>query len=146
MAAIHLRPMRPEDYDAVKLLWEATEGVGLDASDECERIVAYLQRNPGLSHVACDTTRTVGDDIVGAVLCGFDGRRGDLVHLAVTREYRGRGIGRQLVEECLSRLHEVGMLKCNIRVYATNSEGQAFWRRMGFAMRDDLAVMQRKTE
>jgi putative acetyltransferase len=138
--------MRPEDYDAVKSLWEATEGVGLDASDERERIVAYLQRNPGLSQVVCDEARTAGDDIVGAVLCGFDGRRGDLCHLAVARDYRGRGIGRRLVEECLSRLHEVGMLKCNIRVYATNSEGQAFWRRMGFAMRDDLAVMQRKIE
>jgi N-acetylglutamate synthase len=146
MAAIHIRPMRPEDYGAVKSLWEATEGVGLDASDERERIVAYLQRNPGLSQVACDETRTVGDDIVGAVLCGFDGRRGDLCHLAVVRDYRGLGIGRRLVEECLTRLREVGMLKCNIRVYATNSEGQAFWRRMGFAMRDDLAVMQRKIE
>jgi ribosomal protein S18 acetylase RimI-like enzyme len=144
MASIHIRPMRPDDYDAVKFLWEATEGVGLDASDKRERIVAYLQRNPGLSQVACDGAQTDGDDIVGAVLCGFDGRRGDLCHLAVAPAYRGRGIGRRLVEECLVQLREVGMLKCNIRVYANNNEGQAFWRHMGFVLRDDLAMMQRK--
>jgi hypothetical protein len=38
----------------------------------------------------------------------------------------------------------VGMLKCNIRVFAANNEGQTFWQRMGFVLRDDLAMMQRK--
>ena len=81
---------------------------------------------------------------MGAALCGFDGRRGDLCHLAVEPAYRGRGVGRHLVEECLAKLREAGMLKCNIRVFANNSEGKAFWRHMGFVLRDDLAMMQRK--
>jgi N-acetylglutamate synthase len=144
MSTFHIRPLRPGDYDAVRALWESTEGVGLDASDERQPIAAYLQRNPNLSRVACDQTAGAAEKIVGAVLCGFDGRRGDLCHLAVDPAYRGQGIGRRLVEECLARLGEVGMLKCNIRVFANNSEGQAFWRHMGFALRDDLAMMQRK--
>ena len=140
---IEIRPMQAGDYDAVRALWEATDGVGLDPSDDREQIIAYLQRNPGLSLVAWDERRDARDRIIGAVLCGFDGRRGDLCHLAVAAEYRGRGIGRRLVEDCLGRLRDVGMLKCNIRVYCRNADGQAFWRRLGFAVRGDLAVMQR---
>src|SRR4051812_31804433 len=114
---IEIRPMKADDYDAVRALWEATDGVGLDPSDERDRIIAYLQRNPGLSLAARDKSQNARDRIVGAVLCGFDGRRGDLCHLAVAAEYRGRGIGQRLVEDCLARLRDVGMLKCNIRVY-----------------------------
>jgi ribosomal protein S18 acetylase RimI-like enzyme len=145
MATIHTRPMRPDDYDAVRALWQATQGVGLDASDEREPIIAYLERNPNLSRVACEVGSEATEKIVGAVLCGFDGRRGDLCHLAVAPIHRDRGSGRRLVEECLAQLRDVGMLKCNIRVFANNSKGQAFWRHMGFALRDDLAMMQRKT-
>lgn len=143
MSTIHIRAMRPEDYDAARTLWQATEGVGLDASDERERIVAYLERNAGLSHVALDVDSSA-DKIVGAVLCSFDGRRGDLCHLAVDRAYRGLGVGRRLVEECLAQLDKVGVLKCNVRVFANNAEGKAFWQHMGFELRDDLAMMQRK--
>ncbi|HEX4412320.1 MAG TPA: GNAT family N-acetyltransferase [Lacipirellulaceae bacterium] len=144
MPTILIRPMRPNDYDAVRTLWESTEGVGLDASDERERIAAYLERNPDLSRVACEEKAGSAERIVGAVLCGFDGRRGDLCHLSVDHTYRGLGIGRRLVEECLAELSGVGMLKCNIRVFANNREGQCFWRHMGFELRDDLAMMQRK--
>jgi ribosomal protein S18 acetylase RimI-like enzyme len=143
-SSISIRPMRTDDYDRVIALWRATDGVGLDASDEREPIVAYLTRNPELSQVAIIGASETAERVVGAVLCGFDGRRGDLCHLAVDKEFRGRGIGRRLVEVCLACLQEVGMLKCNIRVFANNREGQAFWRHLGFVSRDDLAVMQRK--
>ncbi len=144
ISSISIRPMRTGDYDRVIALWRATDGVGLDASDEREPIVAYLARNPNLSQVAVVGTRDTGERIVGAVLSGFDGRRGDLCHLAVDKEFRGRGIGRRLVEVCLVRLQEVGMLKCNIRVFANNGEGQAFWRHLDFTLREDLAMMQRR--
>jgi putative acetyltransferase len=136
--------MVTDDYAAVRLLWEATDGVGLDTSDEQEQFIVYLKRNSGLSMVACDEAQGK-DRIVGAVLCGQDGRRGDLVHLAVAIAYRRQGIGRRLVEECLARLHADGILKCNIRVYRENTEGQDFWRRLGYAIRGDLAIMQRAT-
>ena len=138
--------MVASDYAAVRMLWETTKGVGLDASDDREQLAAYLERNPGLSLIASDESCKGDDKIVGAVLCGQDGRRGDMVHLAVALGYRRWGIGRRLVELCLTRLSELGILKCNIRVYHKNGEGQAFWRRLGFAIRGDLAIMQRVTE
>ncbi len=71
--------MTAQDYDEVAGLWRHTEGVGLDDdTDTREEIAAYLARKPGFSYVARQQCQ-----IVGAVLCGHDGRRGYLHHLAV---------------------------------------------------------------
>jgi GNAT superfamily N-acetyltransferase len=89
--------MQPDDYDAVLALWQRCEGVGLTPSDSREAVRAYLIRNPGLSFVARQDGK-----IVGAVLCGHDGRRGYLYHLAVAPENRHQGLGRAIVDACLS--------------------------------------------
>lgn len=141
MTKPHLRPMSIDDYDQVYALWQATEGVGLDPSDERDPLAKYLDRNPGLSTVA-----VAGDRVVGAVLCGYDGRRGDLVHLAVAEGYRGQGIGREMVAACLGQLATLGMIKCNLRVFDDNLAAAKFWDRLGFAPRKDLIVWQRSTD
>jgi ribosomal protein S18 acetylase RimI-like enzyme len=138
---LRIRAMTPVDYDAVIALWRATEGIGLSEADERGAIAAYLARNPGLSMVALRA-----EALVGAVLCGHDGRRGYIHHLAVVPAERGRGLGRTLAERCLLGLGALGIGKANIVVYATNAEGQAFWRATGWTGRDDLLVMQRPTE
>ena len=132
--------MNPDDYDAVFALWEQTEGVGLTASDSREVVHAFLVRNPGLSLVARHDGR-----IIGAVLCGHDGRRGFLYHLAVAREYRKQGLARAIVDTCLSRLAAVGILKATIFVYGHNDIGNRFWRKVGWKDRTDLVVLQRET-
>lgn len=125
--SINLTDFRIEHYDAVHALWEAADGVGVDESDSRDSIERYLQRNAGLSLVAFD-----GEQLVAAALCGHDGRRGYLSHVAVADEYRGQGIGRQIVEECLCRLQAQGINGCNIRLYEANHEGRRFWERIGF--------------
>jgi ribosomal protein S18 acetylase RimI-like enzyme len=133
---IELRPMTAADYDAVIDLWRCSEGVGLGTSDTQEGIEAYLIRNPGLSQVA-----VAEDRIVGAVLCGHDGRRGLLYHLAVDRAYRGRGLGRRMAEKALALLREQGIHKSYIMVFHQNEEGRAFWERTGWETRTDLIPM-----
>ena len=93
-AGWQLRPMRIADYDEVLALWQKSEGVGLGESDDRAAIAAYLARNPGLSLVAVAGKRTVG-----AVLCGHDGRRGYLHHLAAASSHRRQGIARALAGE-----------------------------------------------
>ena len=133
-----IRPMSIEDYAAVLDLWEASDGVGLGDSDTRPAIASYLERNRGLSLVLL-----VEGAIVGAVLCGHDGRRGYLHHLAVAVAHRSRGHGRSLVDACLDGLRAEGIPKCTIVVYADNTAGEAFWTGNGWADRDDLRVMQR---
>jgi putative acetyltransferase len=133
-----IRSMTIADFEAVLRLWQATEGVGLNESDEREAIASFLARNCGLSRVALD-----GSDIVGAVLCGHDGRRGYLHHLAVARTHRQLGLGKALVEACLAALSQLGIPKCNLFLFADNTAGEAFWRHNGWARRPDLLVMQK---
>jgi putative acetyltransferase len=133
--------MTIEDFAEVHALWEKCEGVGLDDLDTRENIGKYLDRNPGLSFVARD-----GGKLVGAVLCGHDGRRGYLHHLAVAHEYRRRGIGKALVDRCLSGLKSIGIQKCNIFVFGENDDALAFWVKDGWVDRSDLRFMQKWTD
>jgi putative acetyltransferase len=138
--SISIRAFRISDYDRVHTIWIDAEGVGLNESDNRKAIGLYLKRNPGLSQVAVS-----GNRVVGIVLCGHDGRRGYLHHLAVTRKWRRRGIRRALVATCLAGLRKEGIPKCNLFVYATNKPGKTFWRRLGWDVRSDLRLAQHKT-
>jgi GNAT superfamily N-acetyltransferase len=61
----------------------------------------------------------------------------------VAQDYRRKGIGRALVERCLSSLRELKVLKCNIFLFSLNPEGQGFWKAMGWKERKDLILVQR---
>ena len=134
---ISVEALTADDYDEVVALWRSCAGVGLNESDERQPLTAFLARNPGLSLVA----RRDGA-VIGAVLCGHDGRRGYLHHLAVAEGHRGQGLGRALTARCLASLAALGIPKCNVFVYADNDVGTGFWRAQGFASRNDLLVLQ----
>jgi ribosomal protein S18 acetylase RimI-like enzyme len=136
--AFTIREFTMADYQSAYALWKGSEGIGLSQADEPQNVARFLSRNPGLSFVAEEEGR-----IVGAVLCGNDGRRGFLHHLAVEKGRRRSGIGRDLVERCISTLAAAGLRKCHIFVLADNVEGQRFWRTTGWEERTTLKVMSR---
>jgi N-acetylglutamate synthase len=134
-----LRSLAISDYDAVYALWQKTEGMGLGDSDSREAIAAFLDRNCGLSAVAC----FADGQLVGAVLCGHDGRRGYLHHLAVARSHRNQGIGRALVDGCLTKLAALKIQKANLFLFANNAEGRTFWLKQGWSAREDIVLVQK---
>ncbi len=134
-----IRAMTLDDYESVLALWQATEGMGLSVADSREAMARYLARNPGLSLVAFSPQ----GELVGAVLCGHDGRRGLLHHLAVESSYRGQGLGKALVERCLAGLAAEGIDKCHLFVYARNQSGRAFWQVTGWYERPELVLMSK---
>ena len=137
MHSTQIRVMQPTDLQQVLKVWETSPGVGMNESDTIEHLTVFLQRNPELSLVAVDN-----EVIVGAVLCGHDGRRGYLHHLAVSPNYQRQGIGTQLVERCLAALRELQILKCSVFVHSDNEDGSVFWRSQGWRDREDSRVMQ----
>ena len=135
---MNFSPITSTDLKEVLDFWSQSPGVGLNESDTIERLNDFLLRNPGLSLIVRDEDR-----VIGAVLCGHDGRRGYLHHLAVATDYQGQGIGTRLIDTCLANLGQLGIWKCNIFVYADNEVGAAFWRARSWIDRVDLKVMQR---
>jgi N-acetylglutamate synthase len=83
----------------------------------------------------------VDGQVGGTLLCGHDGRRGYLHHLAVDMRYRRRGIGRELVKRGIAALEKEGISKCHLFLMAENDEGRAFWQRLGWTVRDDIEIL-----
>jgi len=133
--AIEIRAFRADDHAQALALWEATAGVGLSSADSFDNVARFLARNPGLSFVA------VEDDVaIATILCGHDGRRGLIHHLAVATPYRRAGLGRALVARALAALREEGIDKCHLLVFDENGAGRAFWKSIGAEERTTLGV------
>jgi putative acetyltransferase len=133
--------MALDDYEPVLALWHEAEGMGLSRADTREKIGRYLERNPEMSLVAF----SVEGELAGAVLCGHDGRRGFLHHLAVRVRFRGQGLGRAMVERCMGKLAADGIDKCHLFVYARNQSGREFWKCTGWNERPELVLMSKDT-
>lgn len=140
MPEFAMREMKASDYQGIFTLWQDGEGIGLSNADSEANIQRFLARNPALSFVAVHNGR-----IVGAILCGHDGRRGYIYHLFVAKPHRNKGIGRRLVTKSLERLKEEGIDKCHLFVFAWNELGRNFWLNSGWTLREDLVVMSKAT-
>lgn len=129
-----IRKMTLKDYEAVYGLWLSCEGMGLNSVDDSrDGIEKFLRRNPDTCFVA-----EYEDKIVGAVIAGSDGRRGYIYHTAVSPEQRRQGIASKLVEAVMSALEEIGIAKAALVVFDRNADGNAFWEKSGFTVREDL--------
>ncbi|MEK4062138.1 MULTISPECIES: GNAT family N-acetyltransferase [Paenibacillus] len=135
------RAMVADDYEEAYLLWGNTTGMNLSQADSREEIVRYLERNPGLSLV-CENE---AGKIAGTAMCGHDGRRGYMYHVAVSGECRGAGVGRELVSRCLGRLREAGIVKCHLMVIEGNELGRSFWSGIGWQERDGIVLFSQDT-
>lgn len=129
-----IRSMIIEDYPAVKALWRSIRGFGIRSIDDSEEGVArFLARNPGISVVA-----EREEEIVGAILCGHDGRRGCLYHVCVREDCRMQGIGKAMVVFCMEALKKEQINKVSLIAFTKNDVGNAFWKQIGWTKREDL--------
>ena len=136
---MEVREIKISDYQAVHSLWQGCKGIGLHSDVDCEYgIGLYLARNPGLSFAVVHQGK-----IIGAVLCGQDGRRGYIHHLAVDEKHRRCGIGKDLVDNVIARLKQKGISQCNVFVFEDNLDALEFWQSIGWSKRDDLKVVSK---
>jgi ribosomal protein S18 acetylase RimI-like enzyme len=124
--AITIRPCAPGEAPAVLELWRRSEA-SPSPTDNPEA-VARLLREPGaVLLVALD-----GDRVVGTVIAGWDGWRGNISRLAVLSEYRRRGIARALVAEAEAVLRTRGGARISALVEHDHAWAVGFWEAAGY--------------
>ena len=129
-----VRVMTIEDYDEVYALWMSIKGFGIRSIDDSkEGIEIFLKRNPTTCCVDVEDGK-----MVGAILCGHDGRRACMYHVCVSPDYRRRHIGQHMVDFCLKALKEEKICKVALNAFVTNEAGNAFWSKMGWILRSDM--------
>jgi ribosomal protein S18 acetylase RimI-like enzyme len=139
MAGVTTREFAIADYESAIALWNGVEGVEICEGDSREEISDYLKRNPGLSRVA-----EANGKIVGVALCGHDGRRGWIYHLAVAQDYRRQKVGQRLLDDCVGGLREAGVQRAIILVAGDNPAGHQFWIRHGWENIDGAIPMTKE--
>ncbi len=131
---MQIRVMTIEDYDHVHALWMTIKGFAIRSIDDSrEGVERFIGRNPTTSVVAEEDGK-----IVGAILCGHDGRRGCLYHVCVHPDYRRRGIGKSMVVFCMNALRKEHISKVSLIAFTANDIGNAFWKTIGWTRREDL--------
>ncbi len=131
---MQIRNMVIDDYESVFKLWTNTAGMGMRSLDDTrDGIEKFLKRNPATNFVVIEDGK-----IVGVTLGGHDGRRGYIYHTAVDANYRGLGIGKELVEAAIYAFIAEGINKAALVVFNSNSVGNGFWRALGWEQRTDL--------
>ena len=135
--SVQIREFRfPSDYEQVYELWQSIEkGVHVGRSDTLDEIGKKIKRDPDLFLVA-----ESNGNIIGAVMGGYDGRRGLIYHLAVKSSFRGQGIGSELMDEVESRLRAKGCLKCYLLVTLDNIEVADYYMQRGWQHMDQIQL------
>jgi ribosomal protein S18 acetylase RimI-like enzyme len=126
MGWMEIRTYHDGDGDRLRTFW-LTCGLQIRPGDDDAALARFASRNPGLFLLAEEHAH-----LVGSALAGWDGRRGWLYHVAVHKDERRRGIGRDLVIELEQRLKALGCPKINLIVVDDNPYGMRFWEALGY--------------
>ena len=79
-------------------------------------------------------------NLIGACMAGYDGHRGWLYAVAILNEHRRNGTGAALVKHAIQSLKELGCIKVNLQIRATNTAVAAFYKSLGFAVEERLSM------
>lgn len=128
---IVVRAMTESDIDQVLKLWNDIFGPSfLESSVTKEELIAYMKKNPDASSVAC----TEDGKVIGALLCGSDGIRGFIYHIAIYNEYRVNEIEKRLLERSLSKLKEIGIKTGFIFTQSNNHDIDVTFNSIGWVV------------
>jgi N-acetylglutamate synthase len=134
---LRIREFRVSDYDQVISLWLECRLVRNKKSVSKEMLQVKSKRDPQLFLVCLDS----GGNIVGTVMGAWDGWRGWIYKLAVTRSLRRSGLGSRLIEEITKRLNESGAGIVRAIVKKNNAPSLSLFAKMGYVRWDEVVLV-----
>lgn len=133
--------MSIDKYNEIYNSWSSIEGLCIEEDDSPDNLEVYLERNKNLNFIAFSQ-----DEIVATIKCGHDGRRGYLHHLLVRKDFRGRGLAKEMINRVLQSLKEQGIKKCNTFVLDSNTAALDFWKYNDWKeLKYDYRTLQKQT-
>lgn len=117
-----IRRVRDDELDAVLRMWRATGVTPPSLSDSIEGLTRLIREPAALLLVA-----SIDNQVIGSVIGGWDGWRGNIYRLAVTPEHRRRGIARRLVAEISNELFARGATRLSALVEQEHQWAMDFW-------------------
>ncbi|MBV8476215.1 MAG: GNAT family N-acetyltransferase [Acidobacteria bacterium] len=103
-------------------MWQAAGVTPPSVSDSIEGLTCLIREPAALLLVA-----TIDGHIVGSVIGGWDGWRGNIYRLAVTPEHRRKGTARRLVAEISAELFAKGATRLSALVEHEHQWAMDFW-------------------
>ena len=120
-----IRPVLTEELPAVLSFWKEAEVTPPSVTDSIEGLTNLI-RQPGASLLVA----MIDGEIVGSVIGGWDGWRGNIYRLAVAPAHRRKGIARRLVREISKALFERGAQRLSAIVEHEHPWAVEFWSSM----------------
>jgi len=121
-----VRPARRAEIPTVLALWREADAVP-SVSDDLASLGRLLDTSGDALLVA-----EAGGRLVGTIVAGWDGWRGNLYRLAVLPTERRRGIALRLVAEAERRLTAKGAVRISALVMSDHDPAVALWHAAGY--------------
>ena len=137
--SVRIRPAEEPDLDPiVDLAWDvAGEGqwigaeLPFDRQARRDRYVGLLA-SPDATVFVADASRSGGSPVVGEIVVSLAPFGVADIGMMVAKDWRGRGVGRALIEAGVQWAREAGAHKASLEVWPHNTAAIALYRRIGF--------------
>jgi ribosomal protein S18 acetylase RimI-like enzyme len=129
---VEVRAATGADIDAVLAVWAEARSRAAQTPDDPAVVQQLLDRDPGALLVA-----ESDGEVIGVLIAGWDGWRGNVYRLAVLPSHRREGIARELVEAGHERLRAQGARRITALVGGEEGAAHRLWRALGY-QRDEF--------
>lgn len=130
---ITIRCCRCEDAQAVLDLWSQERSEHARTTDRLEDVERLIVDSPAALLVA-----ERGGEIVGALIAAWDGWRGNMYRLAVSKEHRREGIGIALTRAGEKYLLSRSVHRVTVLVAFEDAQAGAFWESAGYPQDQEI--------